>query len=508
MKSKETELRAIFDNLPLGIAYLDDQYKFIRINKFFTKLTGMRQEDLTGRPCYETVGEYADDSTKTGEEKICSFCKKEGCFQTKNPAVIERPLKDKFLRVTTIPQLDEHGETHHLLELFEDITESRQAEEALRKSEREFRRLSQEYHTLLDAIHNSIFLLSPDLKVLWANRGASDKMGNGAPDLKGRYCYDLLKHAGGPCQDCHALECFRTGNPVSAEVSFPDGQIWEASAFPIRDDEGRVNKVIMIYRDITSKIKLRAETMRASHLACLGELAAGVAHEINNPINGIINYAQIIADKNSSGKREHDMADGIIEEGRRIAGIVSSLLSFAREQKKEKIPVSIHKILSDTLALSQTLLEKNGVHLKTDLPLDLPPIFANPHQIQQVFLNIINNALYALNQKYPGTDEDKRLEIIGEPISRDGRSYLRMTFYDRGTGIPATLLGKVVQPFFSTKPAGQGTGLGLSISHGIIGDHDGRMGFESEEGAFTKVIIDLPAVIDRNSFTGEAADKS
>ena len=83
-----------------------------------------------------------------------------------------------------------------------------------------------------------------------------------------------------------------------------------------------------------------------------------------------------------------------------------------------------------------------------------------------------------------------------------------MTFYDRGTGIPATLLGKVVQPFFSTKPAGQGTGLGLSISHGIIGDHDGRMGFESEEGAFTKVIIDLPAVIDRNSFTGEAADKA
>jgi PAS domain S-box-containing protein len=493
MPTEKSELRAIFDNLPLGIAYLDSQFKFIRVNKFFAELTGMREEELLGKPCYETVGEHANDPIRKGLEKICSFCKKEGCFNSKKPCVIERPLKDRLLRVRTIPQMDEQGETRHLLELFEDITESKQAEESVRESERKFRMLSQEYHTLLDAIRNSIFLLSPDLKVIWANKYAINTMGYPLSETGRRNCFDLLKHAEAPCMDCHALKCFQTGETTSGKISCDDGRIWASDAFPVKDEQGRVNKVIMIYRDVTEETRLRAETMHAAHMASLGELAAGVAHEINNPINGIVNYAQMLADKSEKDSREHDIAKEMIGECRRITGIVRSLLSFAKSGQEEKTPVSIPEVLSNTLSLSQRLLEKNGVHLKADLPPNPPPVIANPNQIQQVFLNLINNALYALNQKYPGTDRDKRLEITGKKISRDGRPYFRMTFHDRGTGIPASILDKVAHPFFSTKPAGQGTGLGLSISYGIISDHDGRMQIESQEGAFTTVTIELPA---------------
>src|SRR3990172_6323890 len=107
MPTEKAQLRAIFDNLPLGIAYLDAQFKFIRINKFLAELTGMREEELLGKPCYETIGEYADDPARKGLEKICSFCKKEGCFNSKKACVIERHLKDRLLRVRTIPQMDE-----------------------------------------------------------------------------------------------------------------------------------------------------------------------------------------------------------------------------------------------------------------------------------------------------------------------------------------------------------------------------------------------------------------
>ncbi len=363
------ELKTIFDNLPLGIAYLDENYNMISVNKFFSEFTGMDEDDLIGKACYDTVGEYAGDSEKEGYERICTFCKKNTCFKTRQPTVMERPLKGKIVRVTTIPEFHEDGEIYRFLEIVEDITEM---------------------------------------------------------------------------------------------------------------------------------MNMQAETMRAAHLASLGELAAGVAHEINNPANGIINYAQMLANITEKGSRENEIGREIMAEGRRIARIVKSLLSFARDRKEEKKPAQIHVILEETLSMTERLFRKHGAHVSMDVAGDLPLIYANPQQIQQVFLNMLNNARYALNQKYAGTDEEKRLDITGEKTTVEGQSFVRITFLDRGTGIPADVLNQVTDPFFSTKPSGQGTGLGLSISHGILSDHNGRLRFESREGEYTKVIVELPIYKDED----------
>jgi len=177
-----------------------------------------------------------------------------------------------------------------------------------------------------------------------------------------------------------------------------------------------------LQQEIMEKMTLQKETMRAAHLASIGELAAGVAHEINNPINGIINYAQILIDEGNRGNGEREIPNRIIKEGDRIAAIVRSLLSFAKERKGEKVPVDIREILSETLVLSETLLRKDGIILKVDMPVDLPRITAHFQQIQQVFLNLLNNARHALNQKYPGDDKNKTLEIAGEaPMTQGGR---------------------------------------------------------------------------------------
>jgi len=244
--------------------------------------------------------------------------------------------------------------------------------------------------------------------------------------------------------------------------------------------------------EITDRRIAEAEAIRASHLAALGELAAGVAHEINNPINGIINYAQLLLNKSSRDSMEQDLAARIIKESDRIAHIVRSLLSFAREGRKDKHPVILHEIMSDTLGLIETQLKKDGIKLDVDIPVNLPRITAQPQQLEQVFLNIISNARYALNQKYPGEHKNKILEIRGKEIMLRKSPHVQISFNDRGTGIPKSLLDKVMNPFFSTKPSNTGTGLGLSISHSIIKNHGGKLAIDSVEGKFTKIIIELP----------------
>jgi signal transduction histidine kinase len=248
----------------------------------------------------------------------------------------------------------------------------------------------------------------------------------------------------------------------------------------------------LLKEEINDRRVAEAETIRAGQLAALGELAAGVAHEINNPINGIMNYAQLLLNKSIPDSSEQDIAARIIKESDRIAHIVKSLLSFAREGKEEKNPVRIQDIMSDTLGLTETQLKKDSIKIEIDIPVNLPRINAQPQQLEQVFLNIISNARYALNQKYPGGHKNKILEIRCKEIMIDKKPYVRLSFNDRGAGIPEALLGKVMNPFYSSKPSNVGTGLGLSISHSIIKNHGGKLVIDSVEGEFTKVIIDVP----------------
>ncbi|BDV41828.1 histidine kinase [Geotalea uraniireducens] len=237
-------------------------------------------------------------------------------------------------------------------------------------------------------------------------------------------------------------------------------------------------------------ITLQKEAMQAQHLVALGELAAGVAHEINNPINGIINCAQILADDCRRAGGEPEVAQRIMREGERIAVIVRNLLSFARTDGGEKLPVRLIDVLADTLALFTAQLAREGITLTVAVPAGLPVVNAYPHQLQQVFLNILSNARYALLRKCPAPAEGRRLEIRGE--YRAGEM-VRLLFVDNGTGIPAGVVEQVMVPFFTTKPPGQGTGLGLSISHSIVTEHGGRLRIESREGEFTIVTVELPA---------------
>ncbi|MHB8791648.1 MAG: ATP-binding protein [Desulfobulbaceae bacterium] len=272
----------------------------------------------------------------------------------------------------------------------------------------------------------------------------------------------------------------------------------DGSAFPLEIslsemamDEGTL--YIATVRDITEEKLRKSEALRTGQLAAIGELAAGVAHEINNPINGIINYTQLLLD-NADDKydpTDRDFMARIIKEGERIAVIVGNLLSFARQRDVVE-EVSMKEIIEDSVSLLMHQLQKDGIQLVVDIPPDLPLIKGNPQQLQQVVVNLLTNASYALNQKFPAACADKRLEIRCRPKSAMGKEFVSTTVTDWGIGIPQEIIDHIFDSLFTTKPPGKGTGLGLSISKGLVRDHQGFLSVESTVGGPTVATVDLP----------------
>lgn len=260
---------------------------------------------------------------------------------------------------------------------------------------------------------------------------------------------------------------------------------------PLKSTAGTEEATLLVARDMTEEERHKAEAIRAAQLASIGELAAGVAHEINNPINGILNYAQMLKDL-SLDKRGDEVVNRITAEGKRIATIVRNLLDFSRHRIEEPEPVNGANLLGDCLELVKHQLFRDDILVETSFTQDLPLILCNPSQIQQVLLNIISNSRYALNECYPEANSKKKLLFNGTLVHHGTAPYVRLSITDFGCGIEHHLLDRVFDPFFSTKPNGEGTGLGLSISYGLVRDNGGYMRIKSRYNSFTTITLELP----------------
>jgi signal transduction histidine kinase len=240
------------------------------------------------------------------------------------------------------------------------------------------------------------------------------------------------------------------------------------------------------------KEQAQAEAIRASHLAALGELAAGVAHEINTPVNTIINSADLLLEEESDRTTIAHDAGVIKDQGRRIATIVKSLLFFSRKPEQEKEPFAVTTLLQGTLDMIGARLRKENVQITVQSHPGLAEVLVHPQQIEQVFLNILINALHALDERHGESRDAKTLDIVASEIVVDNRAFVRIAFRDNGIGIKASLLDTVKDAFVTTRKSG--TGLGLSISRQIIDEHGGALVIESTEQEYTLVRVDLPAV--------------
>ncbi|MBJ6723777.1 PAS domain-containing sensor histidine kinase [Geomesophilobacter sediminis] len=511
------KLQKVLERMPVGCILSGPDFRITYWNQAAQRIFGFSKEEVLGRSPYDFLVPEADREYVSGIEAalrasdapVTAF----NSNRTKDGRLIScewhnTMLRDadqrlvgfismaldvtdeieaqKALKESERKQQELNADLMRTLTTVEESLSARiRSEQALSDSERELRRVNSELKGILDAVQESLILFGRDRQIIWANRGGVQL--GGAPDFTDA---TATAHISDPVRDL-VRSCFATAVPVSDQI-LRHGEIWEIRCYPILDHRGEVQSVLKVGSDVTSRVRQQEQVVRNGHLASLGELAAGVAHEINNPTHGILNYAEHLIRKFPEEGRIIDICSRIIKESERIAHIVRALLDFSRNRERGKTPVRIREILDEALTLCKSQLRKDNIRVFVDDEGNLPAILADPQQIVQVILNLVSNARYSLNQKYPEIDSRKTVSVFLGSVPDAETCWLKVSVTDQGNGIPKQIRHKVLSPFFTTKPSGVGTGLGLSVTNSIIADHGGRLEISSLEGEWTTVSFLLP----------------
>ena len=343
--------------------------------------------------------------------------------------------------------------------------------------------------TFFDNIPSSVYIIDRSYNIIAINNHRSERIEKKPQELVGGKCYEKLRGNPSPCSQCRIMEAL-SGIPsvrTSSELGPNDTFVhWEVTNVPIREENNSIDKVIIFEEDVTEKWILEANLIQSEKMASIGQLAANVAHEINNPLAAIIANAQLLRrDLSDADEDTIDSLKLIETAGDRAAKIVSNLLESARREKHYEFEeISLNETIEDAISLLRYEINKRSVSIKLDLSKEIPFIFANKNQLKGVWINLINNALGAIDSERGKISISTRYEI----------KEFYVVLSDNGKGIPPEHQNRIFEPFFTTKEAGKGTGLGLSVSLQVIKEHHGDIEFESTPGKGTKFIVILPDI--------------
>jgi len=345
---------------------------------------------------------------------------------------------------------------------------------------------------LFDSLPSSIYIINKQYELVAINTSRSDRAQNSPRMLVGLKCYKALNNQDEPCQGCLVAETLLQGSTTNRTLPLwvnPDVMIeWDISTYPIRDDQNRPFQAIVIETDVTEKRRLEANLAQSEKLAAVGQLAAGVAHEINNPLAAIIANAQILSREIPDDPDMRESLELIEMAGMRASNVVKNLLGFARKEQLDFAQINLNDTIRTALAVLQHEILSRSVTMRLNLGENMPLLNGNRENLQGVWVNMLLNAMDAL---YPGRGV---ISITSSYINRE----FRVVIADNGQGIPPEKLSHIFEPFYTTKQPGKGTGLGLSICHRTIKQHGGSINVDSQIGKGTTFTIVLP-LIDRPS---------
>lgn len=413
--------------------------------------------------------------------------------------------------------LDRADEIGRLASEFSILThEVEERRISLVQSEHEYRRLSNQFHALLDAIPDNLTLIDRDFKILWANIGAAAGLGMKPEEIVGRHCYELWHKRATACDACPVADAFETGMPGNMIVTTPDGRMWDLRTVPLKDERGEVSNVIEVGRDVTEHKKLEEQLRHAQKMEAVGQLAGGVAHDFNNILTAIIGYGHLAMNTISKDDPLRHHISQILDASQRAASLTQSLLAFGRKQTMNLITFD----LADHIKRFQKLLRRL---LREDIDLDLEvlpgaadrpgvAVLADQGQIEQVLMNLVTNARDAMPNGGKITISLSTIELDENFVSMHGYGrpgwYALISVTDTGIGMDEAVKQRIFEPFFTTKEQGKGTGLGLSMVYGIVKKHEGFINVYSEPGKGAMFKIYLPLTqgpIEPDPGTGRAA---
>ncbi|NIM93841.1 MAG: GAF domain-containing protein [Anaerolineales bacterium] len=358
----------------------------------------------------------------------------------------------------------------------------------LQESRQEIERSRSTLIALFDNLDDELYIVNRDYKIIAVNRSRSERVGHDPRALVGQQCYLALEGRVDPCPLCRSAETFSTGEKTkrTERTREPSNQVVEREiyTYPIINPEGKVYQTILQLRNVTEQRRLEASLVQAEKLAALGQLAAGVAHEMNNPITAILANTQLLQRELDPVNADMESVELIEQAGRRAQRVVRELLDFARQEPQEFNAVDVNQTLQMAMSLVERQWREAQVKLTHQLADDLPKVWGNADHLQGVWLNLLVNAHDALQGK-PGEVIVRSMEWNGDVI---------VQIEDNGKGIRPEELNRIFEPFFTTKPPGKGTGLGLATSFRIIEQHHGKIEVDSTPGVGTIFTIILTSI--------------
>lgn len=351
--------------------------------------------------------------------------------------------------------------------------------------------LKRQWMSTIDALVDPLMIVGKDYKIRKANLALARMAGKSVKEINGRNCYEVFANRQAPCVGCSMRDAAKNKEEKTFNLSNIHGdRYFEVTSQPLIDSEGDLDGIVQVYRDRTDAKRMQEQLAQQEKLASIGLLAGGVAHEINNPLGGILIFSQmLLREMDKSSPHYADVVE-IESATQRCKAIVESLLDLARQNPAGKAakPVNINTLEAIRTAIRFGIVAaKQGAHVDIEEKFDDEGHYlkGDRSRIVQLFLNLIQNGLQAM-------PDGGTLIIRANHIDRNGSLIGHYEVEDTGIGIPPEHIKKIFDPFFTTKDPGEGTGLGLALCYGIVQDLKGTLSVESTVNVGTRFIIEIP----------------
>ena len=465
--------------LPDAVVVTGTDRRILAANDAGAQLLGWEPNDVVGQAIADHVSPGERVHVASREDKVLAGDPQR--YETR--IVNHRTGEERDVAVSSGP-FRVSGELIGTVATLRDITDPKRAQDTLARSEARYRHL-------VESASDAIVTLDANGRFTTVNHAAENISGYKREELVGQWFAPMLPDDDLPKALGHFQQAL-SGETGLFESQFyrKDGEIRTISitySTPQKDEE-----VLCLIRDVTDQKMLQEQLIQSEKMSAIGQLVSGVAHELNNPLAGISAFAQLLLAEKRFPPDQRTAAETIYSEARRASRIVQNLLTFARQHKAEKVPTAINQVLDDTLELRGYELRVRGIDVRREYDESIPETMADAHQLQQVFLNLITNAEQAMEQK------DGHHHRLTVSTRRNGDA-IRIEVEDTGAGIPANLIERIFNPFFTTKPTGSGTGLGLSISLGIVREHEGKIWAENSPQSGARFVVEIPITEPRTS---------